>query len=69
MIREELQEYIKNADERFLKLVYGMMQADRSDGLLNESECEELDRRVDRHKQGKSRSYSWQEVKEGLSGK
>ena len=68
-IREELQEYLKNADDRFIKLVYGMMQADKSEGLLNEYEREELDRRVARHKQGESRSYSWQEVKEGLSGR
>ena len=68
-IREELQEYLKKADERFLKLVYGMMQADKSEDLLNEAERVELDRRVARHKKGESKSYSWQEVKEGLQGK
>lgn len=66
-IRELLHEYINQADERFIQLVYGMIQADKSKGyLLSESEEEELEKRKDRHKTGASKSYSWEEIKQGL---
>lgn len=68
-IRKELQEYLNNADERFIQLVYGMMQADKSsDFLLSESEQKELDKRIARHKKGESKSYNWEEIKAGLQG-
>lgn len=68
-IRKELQEYMSKADDRFIQLVYGMMQADKSSGfLLNEAEREELDKRIARHKKGESKSYSWDEVKTRLQG-
>lgn len=67
-IRKELQEYLNNADERFIKLVYGMMQADKSSSLLSEAERKELDKRIARHKKGESKSYSWEEVKARLQG-
>jgi putative addiction module component (TIGR02574 family) len=68
-IRKELQEYLNNADERFIQLVYGMMQADKSnDFLLSETERKELDKRIARHKTGESKSYSWEEVKTRLQG-
>ncbi|HNP17243.1 MAG TPA: addiction module protein [Fulvivirga sp.] len=68
-IRKELQEYMGKADDRFIQLVYGMMQADKSSGfLLSEAEREELDKRIARHKKGESKSYSWDEVKTRLQG-
>ncbi|WKK80436.2 addiction module protein [Marivirga arenosa] len=68
-LRKELQEYLNNADERFIQLVYGMMQADKSnDFLLSESERKKLDKRIARHKKGESKSYSWEEVKARLQG-
>ncbi|WP_157494003.1 addiction module protein [Fulvivirga imtechensis] len=69
ILRKELQDYISKADERFIQLVYGMMQADKSSGLLlSEAEREELDKRIARHKKGESKSYSWDEVKKRLQG-
>ncbi|UII31982.1 addiction module protein [Fulvivirga ulvae] len=69
ILRKELQDYISQADERFIQLVYGMMQADKSSGLLlSEAEREELDKRIARHKKGESKSYSWDEVKKRLQG-
>jgi hypothetical protein len=68
-IRKELQEYLKNADERFIHLVYGMMQADKSsDYSLNELERKELDKRISRHKKGESKSYNWEELKAQIQG-
>ncbi|MEM6526382.1 MAG: addiction module protein [Bacteroidota bacterium] len=65
-IREEVQEYLNKADERFINLVYGMIQADKSGPLLSATEREELDRRIARHKSGESKSYTWDEVKSSL---
>ena len=67
-IREEVQEYLNKADERFIKLVYGMIQADKSGQLLSATEREELDKRIARHKSGASKSYTWDEVKSRLQG-
>ena len=68
-IRDIVHDYINQADERFIQLVYGMIQADKSsDLLLTTSERKELDKRIARHKKGESKSYSWEEVKSQLQG-
>jgi putative addiction module component (TIGR02574 family) len=67
-IKEELYEYINQADDRFIQLIYAMVQADKKElGLLDQDEKDELDRRVERHKSGQSKPYTWEEVKARLS--
>ena len=61
-IREELHQFINQADERVLNLIYGMMKAD-SESLLTEEQQEDLDKRIARHKKGESKSYSWSEAR------
>ena len=61
-IREELHQFINHADERVLTLIYGMMKAD-SEGLLTAEQQEDLDKRIERHKKGESKSYSWSEAR------
>jgi putative addiction module component (TIGR02574 family) len=66
-LREELHQYISQADDRFVQLIYAMVQADKKEQeLLSQEEKEELERRVERHKNGQSKSYSWEEVKARL---
>ncbi len=66
-IREEVQDYISQADERFIHLVYGMIQADKSsEFLLSDSEHQEVKKRISRHRTGDSKSYTWDEVKKRL---
>jgi len=60
--REELHQFINRADERVLNLMYGMMKAD-SESLLTPAQQEDLDKRIDRHKKGESKSYSWSEAR------
>lgn len=63
-IREELHQFINRADERILNLIYGMMKADDSEKeILTPSQEEDLDKRIARHKNGESKSYSWSEAK------
>ena len=61
-IREELHQFINQADERILMLIYGMMKADK-EGLLTAEQRDDLDQRIARHKNGESKSYSWPEVR------
>lgn len=61
-IREELHQFINQADERVLNLIYGMMKAD-SESHLSEEQQEDLDKRIARHKKGESKSYSWSEAR------
>lgn len=62
-IRELLRDYISEADDRFVQMVYAMMKVNQEEVLLSEAEQEEIDRRVARHKKGESKSYSWAEVR------
>ena len=61
-IREELHQFINQADERVLTLIYGMMKAD-NEGLLTAEQKEDLDKRIVRHKNGESKSHSWSEAR------
>ena len=61
-IREELHQFINQADERVLNLIYGMMKAD-SESRLTEEQQEDLDERIARHKKGESKSYGWSEAR------
>jgi hypothetical protein len=62
-IREELHKFINRADDRILNLIYGMMKADSEEELLTSEQQKDLDRRVSRHKEGESKSYSWAEAR------
>lgn len=67
--RDEIHEYIEQADERFVSLVYAMMQADNAnekDALTIEQQ-EDLRIRIERHRNGVSKSYSWEEAKSIIS--
>ena len=64
-IRKELHEFIEHADDRVLSLIYGMMIAD-NDGTLTTGQREDLDRRIARHKNGESISYSWPEARKQI---
>ena len=70
-IKEELHHYINNnADESFVQLMWDMMKVHENtkdeDYELTPLQKKELDRRVKMHKSGKSKSYSWEEVKQRI---
>ena len=62
-IREELHEFINQADERILNLFYGMMKADRNESALTAEQQADLEKRIEQHKNGESKSYSWAEAR------
>ena len=60
-IRKHLHEYIDNADERLLRLVYGMFQADAREGDwwndLPSDLKDSIDRSIDQLERGEGRSH------------
>lgn len=64
-IRELLHDYINKADERFINLMYALVQADMNeeDYELSESHKKILDERLAAHKSNPSSGSSWEEVK------
>ncbi|MEK6782116.1 MAG: hypothetical protein AABY93_10435 [Bacteroidota bacterium] len=67
-IREELHQFINQADERILNLIHGMMKADNEKGFLTAEQKDDLDKRITRHKKGESKSYSWSEARAQIEG-
>lgn len=65
-MREELHQFINHADERILRLIYGMMKADRDDEHdypLTEAHKQILDERLTAHEAAPHEGSSWEEVK------
>ena len=67
-IREALHQYINEADERFLQLVYGMMKADENIEL-SAAHKRILDKRLAKHRANPNGGSSWKEVKKRISEK
>jgi putative addiction module component (TIGR02574 family) len=68
-IREEIHQYIDQADDRIIKLIYGMVQADLSevDYDLSEAHKQILDERLQMHKSNPAAGSDWEEVKTRIS--
>ncbi len=64
-IREELHKFIDDADERMLRLIYGMMKADAEEDhyLLTEAHKEILDQRLEAHEADPEEGSGWADVK------
>ncbi len=66
--RELLHDYINKADDRFINLVYAMVQADMSeeDYELSESHKKILDERLAAYESNPSSGSDWEEVKDRI---
>ena len=71
LLRNQIHSYIDLADERFLTLVYGMIQADLTNEYdLTEDELRMIEERLEDHKKNPETGDSWDVVKSRLlSGK
>lgn len=69
-IKEHLHEYIDQADERMLKLLYAMAQADLEERefQLTDTHIKILDERIASHKTDPEAGSSWEEVKSRIKG-
>lgn len=70
-IREELHEYINKADERLLKLIYAMVQADLQEDKYELSDVHKqiLDERLAAHGSSPDSGSDWEEVKSRIKSK
>ena len=67
--RQELHDYIEKADDRLIKLIYGMITADASDEFeLTDQQKKTLEDRLKSYRSGAS-TVTWDEVKANLPGK
>jgi len=62
-IKEEIREYLNKADDRFIKLVYGMITADREENLEVPKEHKNIIReRREQYNKNPDEVISWKEV-------
>ncbi|WKN40734.1 hypothetical protein [Tunicatimonas pelagia] len=62
-LREELHQYIDQADERILKLIYGMMQADQPIEVPKFHQ-DIIQERLTKHQANPKDVLSWQQVRD-----
>jgi hypothetical protein len=71
-IRKELHQAIDNIDdEQFLKAIYTILAEKLSEYnySLSLEQDKEVDRRIEAHKKGESKSYSWTQAKKSIKAK
>lgn len=67
-LKERLHQFIEQADERTLSLMYTVLLADK-DGNLSEDQRVNLMERIKRHQQGETNSYSWVEARKKIASR
>ncbi|WMJ75522.1 addiction module protein [Cytophagaceae bacterium ABcell3] len=69
-IREELHKIIEQVeDEKILQAVHTILEKEVKETVgfdLTEEQKTELDKRIERHKKGESKSYTWEEAKQKI---
>jgi putative addiction module component (TIGR02574 family) len=53
-------------DSTFLKAIYTILNDKSKEYQLTEEDKEEIDRRLDSYEKGKSKLYTWEEVKRAI---
>lgn len=62
-IKKELHEYIEDADDRLLKLIYGMVLADQESYEVPEWHKEIIQERMEDYERNPNNVISWEELK------
>ncbi len=62
-IKKELHEYIEDADDRVLKLIYGMVLADKQSYEIPDWHKTVLNERLEHYEQNPESAISWEELK------
>lgn len=72
-IREKLHNYVNNSDEKLLKLLYALAKEyndeDSFEYEFSQEDIEDFEQRKAKRISGESKTYSWKEAKEIISGK
>jgi hypothetical protein len=73
-IRQKLHQYIDDSDERLLKLLFAVAKEYNEDDddfeyEFTAEDIKEFDKRREKRLSGESRTYSWEEAKDIITGK
>jgi len=72
-IREKLHNYVNNSDEKLLKLLYALAteynDEDSFEYEFSQEDIEDFEQRKAKRISGESKTYSWKEAREIISGK
>lgn len=72
-IREKLHNYVNNSDEKLLKLLYALAKEyndeDSFEYEFSQEDIEDFEQRKAKRISGESKTYSWKEAREIISGK
>ena len=66
-LRNRVKEYVDTADVRLLKMIEALAETYQNEAhepSLSEEQYEILDGRREKHNSGRSKSFSWQEVRQ-----
>lgn len=66
-LRNTVEEYIKTADIRLLKLMKALAESyqnDEQELTLSDADYEMIDKRRESHLKGESKSFTWEQVKQ-----
>lgn len=67
-LRENIHRFVDKADHRVLEAIYAIIEEEENTiPSAPEWFYEELNQRRTRHRNGQSKSYSWEQIKEGLN--
>lgn len=62
-IKKELHDYIEGADDRFLRLIYGMILADKRELEIPDWHQKIVEERLEDYERNPENVISWEEVK------
>lgn len=65
-LKNKVLEYVEEADERLLKMIYALAETYREDEGLSVSHKRELDIRLEKYNRGETRFYSWNEISDKI---
>ena len=69
-IRKNLHKYVDSIDDSFARVMHAMVQeyisSYQCNTALTANQEKELSKRIQRHKKGESKSFTWQEVRDSL---
>jgi len=67
-LKKNIHRFVDEADERILRIINAIIEAETQEGqpAVPQWFYEELDKRRERHQKGKSKSSTWEEVKERI---
>lgn len=69
-IREELHQFINEADDDTVNRIYGLIHAERETlPLLTEEQRIDLDKRIERYERGETTLLTWQEARQEIENK